>query len=213
MSIFEALERGKQTKLLGRIRALLSKPRGRSGDILHINSIEILDGRLSDRIPAFKRGNVLICSPQIHAIMVVDLTQRAVVWSMVGSFRFQHHPTVLANGNLLLFDNRRGPNAQSASLELDALSGEKVWAYRGSPDEPFFSRCCGTTYRLPNGNTLIVETEGGRAFEVTPEHDLVWEFVNPHRAGEKDDLIAQLFDLIRLGSEFSLDWLPPASGS
>ena len=31
---------------------------------------------------------------------------------------------------------------------------------------------------LPNGNILITETEGGRAFEVTPNGETVWSFVN-----------------------------------
>jgi hypothetical protein len=35
--------------------------------------------------------------------------------------------------------------------------------------------------RLPNGNTLIVESDAGRAFEVTAEGEIVWEFLNPDR--------------------------------
>jgi len=33
--------------------------------------------------------------------------------------------------------------------------------------------------RLPNGNTLITEGSGGRIFEVTAEHELVWEYISP----------------------------------
>src|SRR3972149_8289690 len=33
--------------------------------------------------------------------------------------------------------------------------------------------------RLPNGNTLITEGVGGRVFEVTAKHEIVWEYVNP----------------------------------
>ena len=32
--------------------------------------------------------------------------------------------------------------------------------------------------RLPNGNTLITESDAGRVFEVTEGGDIVWEFVN-----------------------------------
>ncbi len=62
----------------------------------------------------------------------------------------------------------------------------------------FFSELCGTCQRLPNGNTLITESTRGRAFEVTPDKEIVWEFFNPHRAGENDELIATLFELIRI---------------
>jgi hypothetical protein len=34
--------------------------------------------------------------------------------------------------------------------------------------------------RLPNGNSLIVEGSGGRIIEVTPEHNLVWEYISPY---------------------------------
>jgi hypothetical protein len=32
---------------------------------------------------------------------------------------------------------------------------------------------------LPNGNTLITNSGSGRAFEVTAEGKIVWEFANP----------------------------------
>jgi hypothetical protein len=32
---------------------------------------------------------------------------------------------------------------------------------------------------LPNGNVLITESERGRAFEITRDGDIVWEFYNP----------------------------------
>ena len=43
--------------------------------------------------------------------------------------------------------------------------------------------------------------------EVTPEGEIVWEFVNPHRSGEDDELIATLFDLVRIREDFPMDWL------
>jgi hypothetical protein len=33
---------------------------------------------------------------------------------------------------------------------------------------------------LPNGNTLITEGSDGRIFEVTREHELVWEYISPY---------------------------------
>ena len=33
--------------------------------------------------------------------------------------------------------------------------------------------------RLPNGNTQIAEATSGRIFEVTPEGEIVWEYVDP----------------------------------
>ena len=31
-----------------------------------------------------------------------------------------------------------------------------------------------------NGNTLITEGSGGRIIEVSPDHELVWEYISPY---------------------------------
>lgn len=164
--------------------------------ILHTNTLEILDGRLADRIAAFRKGNALVSLLGLDAIAVVDLDTERVVWALTGDFVDQHHPTVLANGRLLLFDNA-GLGEASRILELDPVSGRQLWSYRGSPAEPFFTRWCGAAQRLPNGNTLISETDAGRAFEVTPDGETVWEFYNPWRAGKRGEYIASLFEVLR----------------
>jgi hypothetical protein len=45
----------------------------------------------------------------------------------------------------------------------------------------FYSGLVSSAQRLPNGNTMITEGVGGRIFEVTKEHEMVWEYVNPYR--------------------------------
>jgi hypothetical protein len=44
----------------------------------------------------------------------------------------------------------------------------------------FYSSYISSAQRLPNGNTLITEGSDGRIFEVTPEHEIVWEYINPY---------------------------------
>jgi hypothetical protein len=43
--------------------------------------------------------------------------------------------------------------------------------------------------------------------EVTPDKTIVWEFVSPHRAGEDNELIATLFDVVRFERDFAASWL------
>ena len=57
---------------------------------------------------------------------------------------------------------------------------EIVWSYQERRLIDFFSPFISNAQRLPNGNTLICEGNFGRLFEVTPEGELVWEYVNPH---------------------------------
>jgi len=93
--------------------------------------VEVLDGRISERLRAFGRGNVLISSPVLDTLAVVDLTREKVMWAHRGAFKRQHDPKVLQNGNLLLFDNQSSASGSSV-IEFDPKTGEGKWEYRGT---------------------------------------------------------------------------------
>jgi hypothetical protein len=199
ISVLECLENGGADELLARMK--------REKELFHTNSIEVLDGRIAARLGAFAEGNLLISLRHLDAIAVIDPRRHELVWSLTGSFAAQHDPKVLPNGNLLLFDNR-GKGEISTVLELDPATGAVLWEYSGKPGDPFYSKTCGTAYRLANGNTLINESDGGRAFELAPpgsDEAIVWEFYNPHRGGHAQELIACLYDLQRVPAH--LAWL------
>lgn len=198
VSVFAALE-ASQWKSISQERGNLT------GDIYHTNTIFILDGALADRVPAFARGRVLTSMFFLNTIAVVDLETEQVVWAARGDFRHQHDPRILDSGSLLLFDNA-GSGDGSRVLEFDPATMDVVWKFEGTEADPFYSAFCGTSRRLPNGNTLITESDAGRAFEVTRGGEIVWEFLNPHRAGDDLELIATLFDLIRLDKSAG-DWI------
>ena len=65
---------------------------------------------------------------------------------------------------------------------------------------------------LPNGNTLVVETDGGRALELTEDGEIVWEFRSPYRAGEGADKVAHLYSLERV-DQGQTAWLNSAKQS
>ena len=109
----------------------------------------------------------------------------------------------------MVFDNQWMPEGSRVAI-FDPITEALVWEYVGTPDRPFYSRTCGTSRRLANGNILITESDGGRAFEVTADKQIVWEFYNPNRAGDDDEYIATLFELVRLPPEFGSDWLAGA---
>lgn len=56
--------------------------------------------------------------------------------------------------------------------------------YRGEA-EGFFRVSQGSSQRLPNGNTLLANSNSGEAFEVTPEGEVVWRFLNPASNAEE----------------------------
>jgi hypothetical protein len=177
-----------------------------SGDLFHSNALQILDGVDFEKSPAFAAGNIMVSLPVLDTIAIIDPNREMVVWSLSGQWRFQHTPHLLPDGNVLIFDNR-GSVERSRVLEINPLTQQQVWAYDGGDANPFFSEFNGASQRLANGNTLVTESENGRAFEVTPSGHLTWEFYNPHRAGSRGDLIATLFEVQRMASDFPLDWI------
>ena len=101
-------------------------------------------------------------------------------------------PGLPGEGNLLVFSNGIRQRRPFSSVEewTPPLEGGRyvrqegedfgpddfVWHYE-DPDN-FFSANISGAQRLPNGNTLVCEGASGRFFEVTPEKEIVWEFVN-----------------------------------
>jgi hypothetical protein len=74
-------------------------------------------------------------------------------------------------------------------LEVDPTNLATVWQYGGTADRPLQSLIRSSQERLANGNTLITESSGGRIVEVTRDGTVVWEYINPIRAGDGDRLI------------------------
>jgi hypothetical protein len=200
VSLLDAFERSSYAALLER------RPSGKP-DILHTNTVQVLDGSHESRSPVFARGNVLISSRSLDTIAIVDMDAERVVWALTGQWLAQHEPTLLRGGSILLLDNR-GHFGMSKVIEIDPLSQEILWAYEGTPENCFYTETSGTVHRLPNGNTLIVESNGGRAFEVATDGEIAWQYYSPQRAGENSELVATLFDVIRLPVDYVRVWLP-----
>jgi len=196
ISVLEAFERSDYAPLLERMP--------HRADILHTNTLEILDGRLAARDPAFRAGNVLLSVLELDTVAVLDPESETIVWALSGLWRKQHQPTVVDGGTMLVFDNRGPGGERSRVLELDPFTQRIVWRY----ENDLFSKTLGSCQRLTNGNTLITESENGRALEVAPDGSLVWEFRTPHRAGENGELVAVLFEMERLPADFPFTGAP-----
>lgn len=197
-----------------RVRASLATKAGTHAESFHTNTIEVFDGSLAAISPLLKKGNILACSPTQSTVWIVDGETRAVVWSWSNRWGQIHQPTFLPTGNWLLFHNSARQNAArewcSAVLEYDFPACNLVWSYggkEGQPETEFYSGTSSLADRLPNGNTLITVSEPGRAIEVTPDKEVVWEFYNPRRAGENNELIATLFQLERIPMAYCARWL------
>jgi hypothetical protein len=179
-----------------------------AGDVFHTNTIEVLDGSLAAKLPPFRRGNVLITMRELPVMAVIDLDERRVVWALAGNWVAPHQATALANGNIMVFDNR-GHGGASRVVEFDPGGPTVEWIYAGDPPGSFYSAECGSNQRLPNGNTLITESDRGKAFEVTRDGEIVWKYINPAQAGDDRQYVASLFEVVRLRPDFPVEWVGP----
>ena len=138
----------------------------------HLNSIEVTPD-----------GDWLVSFRLTSTIAIVDGVTGDVRWRWGPEvLSHQHNATWLDDGHILVFDNgchRREAPSFSQIIELDPQTLEIAWRYHAPSVLGFYSFMVSGCERLPNGNTLITEGAGGRLFEVTPEHETVWEYVSP----------------------------------
>jgi len=135
-------------------------------------------------------GDVLTSFLKLNTIAIIDKATGNFKWRWgPGELAHQHDPNMLDNGNILVFDN--GPHRSSSPntsygmigfsrvVEVNPKTDEIVWEYRDESLLQFNACFISGAQRLPNGNTLICEGPMGRFFEVTPDKELVWEYVSP----------------------------------
>jgi hypothetical protein len=158
-------------------------------DLTHMNTITITPD-----------GDLLLGSRQFSDVMRLDTDTGEIIWRIGGpsdpyneftfvddpfdGFASQHLPTILPNGNLLLFDNGNARNHNSTrvveyELDVENRSATQVWAY-APPEGDYFADTRGSAQRLPDGNTLINWVDRNPNIEiVTPEGEVVLQITLP----------------------------------
>ena len=130
-------------------------------------------------------GGFLVSWRTNHLIAWIDRATRRFKWEMMDiKFGHQHDVQMIENGNITLFANGEhtgggGPQTGSRVLEIDPKTKKTVWEYKTTPSHIFFSNYISGAQRLVSGNTLICEGAWGRIFEVTPQGEILWNYINP----------------------------------
>ena len=140
-------------------------------DPLHANSVSFLDGSVPGDL--FARGNLLVSFRSISSIAILSPSGEVLWLWGPSNLAFQHHPTLLPDGHIIVFNNRTD---KSEIVEVDPRTNKVLWVYRA---DDFFSRTCGSVQRLPNHNTLVTETDTGYVFEVNSKGESLWTWANP----------------------------------
>jgi hypothetical protein len=129
-------------------------------------------------------GEIILSFQNISTVVIVDRHTNKIIWKLGRDVLAQpHFPHELPNGNILIFDNRDSHQHQTLNysrvIEVDRDTKEVVWEYTDHSPQNFSSLDLSSAQRLPNGNTLITQGSLGRVFEITPDGELVWEYINP----------------------------------
>ena len=152
----------------------------------------------------------------------------------IGQIIGQHHAHMIpaglpGAGNILIYDNGGwagygAPNPASPMgvknahrdysrvIEIDPVKMEIVWQCRpmdlgySQPHnaDHFYSCYISSAQRLPNGNTFITEGSDGRLFEITPDHEIVWEYHSPYFG-------KQLANMVYRAYRYPYDYCPQAA--
>ena len=156
-------------------------------DPTHINSIhELPANRFFDGgDERFRPGNILASARHLNAIFIIDKRSGEVVWQYNGDLDYQHEATMVAKGEpgegqMLVFNNgRHDRNGYRRSLiqSIEPATGEISWEY---DSKFFFSSVAGTVQKFAGPNFIISSSHGGRIFEITPDGEIVWEWVPPY---------------------------------
>jgi len=163
---------------------------GPTQDWTHMNDVDRLEN-----------GNFLMSIRNFDVVIEVDpeTDEVVAVYGEPGNHDImyeQHDPNYLeAHDTLLVADSEN-----DRIVEYDAETMEEVWRYEGpGPDDRL--QWPRDADRLPNGNTLVVDSRNFRVLEVGPDSEVVW-------AHDMADQRGIVYDADRLGPDEALDEEP-----
>ncbi len=175
ISLVDALERSRFASLLGKVPAGVHDPLGAT-------SVQYIGGDAVKGIPDSAGERVLLSFGGLDSVAVMDLAGKQISWAARGAWRRQHEARMLPGGDLMVVD---APDENDGrAQQIDMSNSTVVWSFGGGTDQPFASTARLSAQRLPNGNTLLTESDGGRLVEVDQSGTVVWEYTNPARAGQ-----------------------------
>ena len=156
-----------------------------------------------------------------------DYSRKTPEGRKLGQIIGPHHAHMIPDGlpgagNILIFDNGGWagyglfgwPNQirrYSRVIEFNPVTLDIVWEYshrngswpfpRSGENHCFYSPIISSAQRLLNGNTLVTEGVTGRIIEITPDKEIVWEYLTP-----------TIFHSVYRAYRVPPDWVPENPG-
>jgi hypothetical protein len=171
-------------------------------EFTHVNSIDHYPGQ-----------GYLVSIRNLNKIALFDESMKKLLWSLgpnkEDTFRItrrsdqylhQHTPTLLKNGNVLLFDNgRNSKTSQLTVYKLDKAEGEarKIWSYE--PNPPLFAKNRCSVVRLKNSNVLAYFVSPVVKLGSPPPAPNVDYLMEIDRFGKQKALMTRTFETLTPG--------------
>jgi hypothetical protein len=187
------------TKTLKASETDLNPPQKFRNEMMHTNSVRYVPSNPINQKPA-----ILVSMRNISTVALIDYETKEILWKAGEDiFNFQHDASILENGNLLVFNNRRNQTASSIE-QINMLNYERVWQYKSATEQDFHSAVLGSVQRLANGNTLITEGPRGHVFEINSQKDVVWEYFSTFEIAGRESAwpLAPLFRVEQYSPEY-----------
>jgi hypothetical protein len=172
----------------------------KSGDVTHLNDVEVLPESKAHAFESFKAGDIMVSLRNINTVLVIDKDKEIIKWSITHPFIRQHDPDFTNDGYITVFDNN-DDNTQDGSvcgcsriLRIEPSSKEVYIIYPDRKHVNFYTKTSGKHQHLPNGNLLITESEAGHVFEITSSGETVWSFLGSRVDGQN---IPEILDSAR----------------
>lgn len=164
-----------------------------SGDILHLNDIEIFSGSMQPGV--FSKGDVMISLRNANTVIVFDQETWKTKFISSQIMIRQHDPDFYDGDTISIFDNNNRFGFNSADtwfsriIKQSAIDHSYESVFQGTKELSFFTITKGKHQWLDNGNLLVTDSNPGRVLEVTPDGSLAWEYVNIIESGVTGSVI------------------------
>jgi hypothetical protein len=152
------------------------------GDLLHSNTIVPLPRAIDGLGEAGDLMVSMYSLPGIAVLSAKDLSvRRFFSRDVVGD---PHQPVLRSSGRFMSWDNGLRER-RSTIIEVDPSTQLRYPVWPRSAETRLFMPWGGGLQVLDNGNVLATLSTDGRAIELTPEGDVVWEYLSPYFAEKR----------------------------
>jgi hypothetical protein len=154
-------------------------------DPLHLNDVDVLSPKQAAAFESLDAGVVMISMRFPNLVLIFEPDSGKIIWHQNGPWIRQHDPDFRDDGQISVYDNRgaeedEGLFGDTRILLIDPITRRTRDAYPYDEVNRFFAPTRGRHQNLDNGNTLIVDTNGGQILEIAKNGRTVWSYLNKY---------------------------------